>query len=161
MENTKKLKAYLRAVRRRLNMPRELKDRVMTDFASSIHYRREEGQTEVEIFGELGTPRKAAAELNEQMKSYTYRKSSWRWACLVLAILSALSLAYGGLQGLLAAAFNNVHAASIGIIGGADGPTAIFVTTSSDALRYAYGMSALLLAMSVMGFIALSRIKRK
>ena len=63
--NTEK---YLRAVRRRLNMPQDLKNRVMTDFVSSIEARKEDGQNEEAIWKELGTPKQAAAELNEQMQ---------------------------------------------------------------------------------------------
>lgn len=157
----KKMKHYLRAIRRRLNMPKELKDRVMNDFVSSIEARKEAGQTNEEIFAELGTPKKAAAELNEQMREYTYRKSPWRWLCLALAALGALCIAYRGLPGFLLMLFNKANNASVGIIGGADGPTAIFVTTSPDTLLYSYGMSALLLVMGLLGFIALSRLKQK
>lgn len=158
----KNMKKYLRAVRRRLNMPKALKDRVMMDFASSIEARIEDGQSEEAILTELGNPKQAAAELNRQMLEYTYEKSSWRWGCLGLAIVSGLCLAYQGLPGLLLILFNEVNnAASVGIIGGADGPTAIFVTTSPDALLYTYGMSVLLLIMGVLGFIALSKLKRK
>ena len=155
------MEKYLRAVHRRLNMPKELKERVMTDFISSIEARKEDGQSEESIRTELGSPKQAAKELNEQMKEYTYQKSPWRWLCLVLAVFSALSLAYGGLRGLLAATLNATESASIGIIGGADGPTAIFVTTTPDTLRYTYLMSTLLLAMGIAGFFALSRIRRK
>ena len=69
---------YLRAIRRRLNMPKELKDRVMTDFAGSIDARMELGQCETDIFAVLGTPKQVAKDLNEQMKEYTYKKSPWR-----------------------------------------------------------------------------------
>lgn len=155
------MEKYLRAVRRRLNMPKELKERVMTDFISSIEARKEDGQSEESIRTELGSPKQAAKELNEQMKEYTYQKSPWRWLCLVLAVTSALSLAHGGLRGLLAAALNVTEAASVGIIGGADGPTAIFVTTSPDSLQYIYLMSTLLLLMGIIGFIALRKISRK
>lgn len=158
----KNMEKYLRAVRRRLNMPKALKDRVMMDFASSIEARIEDGQSEEAIWAELGNPKQAAAELNRQMQEYTYKKSPWRWGCLGLAIVSGLCLAYQGLPGLLLILFNEVNnAASVGIIGGADGPTAIFVTTSPDALLYTYGMSVLLLIMGVLGFIALSKLKRK
>ena len=84
---------YLRAVRRRLNMPKNLKDRVMTDFASSVEARFEGGQNMETIVAELGKPREAAAELNRQMEEYTYQKSPWRWACLGLAIIFGWRLA--------------------------------------------------------------------
>ena len=75
----KNMEKYLRAVRRRLNMPKVLKDRVMMDFASSIEARIEDGQSEEAIWAELGTPKEAAAEMNRQMQEYTYKKSPWRW----------------------------------------------------------------------------------
>ena len=37
----KSWKKYLGAVRRRLHMPKDIKDRVMTDFISSIEARKE------------------------------------------------------------------------------------------------------------------------
>lgn len=156
------MEKYLRSVRRRLNMPKALKDRVMTDFRSSVEARLEDGQSIETILAELGSPKDAAAELNRQMQEYTYKKSPWRWGCLVLAIISGFCLAYRGLPGLLLMLFNKANnASSVGIIGGADGPTAIFVTTSPDALLYSLGMSALLLIMGVVGFFALRKLKRK
>ena len=153
---------YLRAVRRRLDMPKQLKDRVMEDFISSIDARKENGQEEAAILAELGTPKVAARELNQQMQEYTYRKSPWRWVCLAVAILSGLCLAYQGLPGLLLMLFNKSYnaAASIGIIGGADGPTAIFVTTKTSAtlLFMIYGSFILL---GLVGFLLLRKLKRK
>ena len=158
-----KMEKYLRAVRGRLNMPKDLKDRVMADFLSSLEARKEDGQSEEAIMTELGKPRQAAAELNEQMKEYTYRKSPWRWGCLVLAIVSGLCLAYQGLPGLLLMLFNKANnASSVGIIGGADGPTAIFVTTvKTDTIAPSTTMYILLLAMGILGFFALRKLNRK
>ena len=158
--NTEK---YLRAVRRRLNMPKELKDRVMADFVSSIEARKEDGLDDARILKELGTPKAAAKELNEQMAEYTYQKSPWRWACLGLALFCALCLAYKGLTGLLLVLFNKANnAASIGIIGGADGPTAIFVTTNpNEQIFPSMGIYILLLVMGIIGFLALRKIQKK
>ena len=153
---------YLRAVRRRLNMPKDLKDRVMTDFAGSIDARMELGQSEADIFAELGTPKQVAKDLNEQMKEYTYKKSPWRWACLILAVFSGLCLVYQGYANLLLILFNKANNASIGIIGGADGPTSVFVTTKTlySGLP-AEAIYAMLLVMGLIGFIALSKMKQK
>ena len=153
---------YLRAVRRRLNMPKQWKDRVIADFASSIEARIEEGQQEADILEELGAPKVAARELNTQMQEYTYMKSPWRWACLGLAIVSGLSLAYRGLPGLLLMLFNKANNASIGIIGGADGPTSVFITTATTDTPFPAGMFyVLLLAMGLLGFFALRKLSRK
>ena len=156
-----KMETYLRAVRRRLNMPKDLKDRVMTDFASSIEARREAGLEDAAILAELGTPKQAAKELNVQMQEYTYKKSPWRWLCLALAIFSGLCLAYEGLAGLLLVLFNKAYNASVGVIGGADGPTAIFVTTNTSGRVFpSMGLYILLLVMGIVGFLALRKIKK-
>ena len=97
----KKMKNYVNAVERRLNLPREIKARVMSDFQSSIVARREAGQTDEEIYAELGTPAKAAADLNEQMKDYTYRKSPWRFLFLGIAAIGGVRLLYDGFVSLI------------------------------------------------------------
>ena len=156
-----KLKKYIHAVRRRLNMPGDVKARVMNDFISSVEGRREAGHTDAEIMAELGSPQKAAAELNEQMKDYTYVKSPWRWVCLLLIVGCVLSLLYGGVIGLIEHTMNVAINNSLGIIGGADGPTAVFVTTSPDYTLYQIGISLLILIMAIIGFYRLSRCPRK
>lgn len=155
----KKMKKYTNSIERKLNMPKDVRNRVMTDFISGIQGRREAGQTDAEILSELGSPKKVAAELNEQMKDYTYVKSPWRWICFAAIVGSVLSLTFGGTIGLL------VHllsvSSSVGIIGGADGPTAIFVTTSPDYIWYKFGITVIILVMGILGFYRLSRCARK
>lgn len=156
----KKMKSYMTAIERRLNLPREVRARVMTDLQSSVAARREAGQTDEEIYAELGTPEAVAAELNEQMKEYAYAKSSWRWAALAAAGISAAMLVFHGAQGLLVSLLNlSVREQnSLGVIGGADGPTAIFVTTTwtpADMIPW-----LILLIMGLIGWRMLSRMKR-
>ena len=157
----KKMKKYTNAIERKLNMPKDVKTRVMTDFISSIQGRRESGQTDEEIFAELGSPKKVAADLNEQMKDYTYVKSPWRWVFLAIIIGCMMSFAFGGTIGMLVHLLNASVSSSIGIIGGADGPTAIFVTTSNDYIWYRAGITAIILVMAILGFYRLSRCPRK
>lgn len=129
----KKMKRYTSAVERRLNLPRELKARVMSDFVSSISARREAGMTDEDIFAELGSPRKTAQELNEQMKEFTYRKSPWRFVGLALALYALWRLLAAGISLGILWRLTHQNAASIGIIGGADGPTAIILTATVPA----------------------------
>ena len=155
----KKMKKYCNAVERRLNLPLSVKARVMSDFTSSVQERRDAGQTDEEIYAELGAPKEVAALLNEQMKEFAYRKSPWRYIFLALAILCALWLAwYLGLT-MFAQLLAN-EAASIGIIGGADGPTAIFITT-----KHGFDWDILLVAMlmvgGILGFLRLRKCKPK
>lgn len=159
-QQEKKMRKYLTSISRRLNLPKDVKERVMNDLRSSIQGRREAGQSDGDIFRDLGTPARAAAELNSQLKEYTYIKSPWRWACLVLAVLSGASLVLGGLLGLLSFSFNQALSKNIEIIGGADGPTAIFIATAGISWEQLL-LTLLLLIMGVLGFFKLSRCPRK
>ena len=155
------MKKYLRAVKRHLNMPKELKDRVIHDLQTSISSRQESGQSDDQIMQELGDPKQAAAELNQQMKEYTYQKSPWRWACVVLMIVSILLILFRGALGLWAAMVNFQANHSIGIIGGADGPTAIFISAPEGYFIQQIIIAGIMLVMSILGYWALSHIRRK
>ena len=150
----KTMKKYIRAVGRRLDMPKDVKKRVMNDFVSSIQGRREAGQTDEDIRAELGSPRKAAAELNKQMKEYTYTKSPLRWVLLAMSILSGILLLFNAGTQLLVWLLNRQANHSIGIIGGADGPTAIFVTSTPPSFSYYMEIIGLviLVAAGIAGF---------
>lgn len=150
---------YLKSIERRLNLPKEVRERVMNDLRSSIAARREAGQTDEAIMAELGTPKAVAAELNEQMKEYACRRSPWRWAALAVEVLGGLMLAYNGIMGLLAWLLTGManEAQSVGIIGGADGPTAIFVTSEPSAQNIIIWL--MLLLMGVLGFRYLSHME--
>ena len=162
-EAEKKMKRYVNAVERRLNLPKDVRARVMSDFGSSIAARREAGQTDEQIYEELGEPKEAAADLNEQMKEFAYRKSPWRYVFLGAAIVSGLWIvAYGVTQilGFLILSQANISAASVGIIGGADGPTAIFVT-SSVGISWDAVIMVLVLMVGIVGFLRLRRCRKK
>lgn len=167
-ESEKKMKKYLRAVERRLNLPKDVKARVMSDFLSSIEARRESGMTDEAIYAELGTPRKAAADLNEQMKEYACRKSPWRFAFLACAVYSGSKLLSGlwvnilywvlRIQTMLTPNMDFAVSTAVGIIGGTDGPTAIFVTTPA---WMHYLVPLLLLVVGIWGYLRLRKCKQK
>ncbi len=161
-EAEKKMKQYVNKVERKLNLPRDIKARVMSDFSSSIAARREAGLTDEEIYAELGSPKEAAAALNEQMKEFTYRKSPWRFLFGALAVYGVAEL-LGQLFGkvLFAVSFPQLNqSSSVGIIGGADGPTAIFVTTAIRPVQYDLAMAALVI-LGLWGFFRLKKCKQK
>lgn len=155
------MKKYLKSIEWRLNLPRDIKKRVMADLSGSIQERREAGQTDQEIMAELGTPKRAAAELNEQMKEYAYRKSPWRFLCLLISGLAAGWLIwYWGIMSLLTG-FTLGESASLGIIGGADGPTAIFVTAQTSGIDWDIVLMAGILLAGLAGYFLLCRCKKK
>lgn len=125
------VKRYMNAIERRLHADRQTRVRMMTELAGDFQSRREAGQRDEEIMAELGTPEEVAAQFNEALGSAGARPASrWRWAFVVLAVLVFL-------LPLAAQAFARLwwapEAASIGIIGGADGPTAIYVAAGPAA----------------------------
>ena len=158
---------YLRAVKRGLNLPREIRQRVMADFESDLESRLEAGMTWDAVLCELGSPKKAAAELNEQMKEYTYRKSPWRFLFAATAVLSggwlvffALLQRFVLLHNILSITSYPTNAASVGIIGGADGPTSIFVTSRVSPLPdWDVVFAAAVLLLSLLAFLRLRRCK--
>ena len=155
------IEKYTKAVSRRLNLPKEVKDRVMSDFVSSIRARQENGQSDELILAELGSPEKAAAELNEQMKEFAYRKSLWRFFFAGVAAYGAaklLELLFGQIVYWIMRHPVRMESASIGVIGGADGPTAIFVTSTPAT---GYLIALVLLVVGIWGFLRLSRCLKK
>ena len=155
----KDMENYIKAVSRRLNLPKDVKRRVMSDFESSIHARQESGQTDAQILAELGDPGKAAADLNEQMKEFAYRKSPWRFGFAALALYGGWELGTRLLGQLLYWLFQlqtRQESFSVGVIGGADGPTAVFVTRSAWSH---WLLPAALLAVGIIGFLRLRKCK--
>ena len=160
---TKEMESYIKSVRRRLNLPKDVKDRVMSDFISSIRARQEAGQSDEQILADLGNARKAADDLNDQMKEFAYRKSPWRFAFLALAVYGGWKLLNGLWVQLLMWIFmlpawiSSRESASVGIIGGADGPTSIFITAP---LWGSYLIAAVLMILGIWGFLRLRKCKK-
>lgn len=153
---------YLKQVDRKLSLPKEMRQRICADLESTISARLENNMTEAEILAELGDPADIAAEFNTQMAAPHHKKSPLRFVCLAAAILSGLVLVGKLIANLLVAGFINGMARSVGIIGGADGPTSIFVTASvSDGFDGGLIFWLLLLIAGITGFCLLNRSKNK
>ena len=147
--NEKQFARYLRAVRRRLTLPKKMKDRVMDNLRSSINERREAGQTDAEILAALGSAKQAASELTAQLPGYAFR-----FICLGAAVR-------GLLVRLLKTVTNLRGFASIGVIGGADGPTEIFIA-GPQIFDWADVIAAgVVLVLGVAGYLLLRRLPPK
>ena len=158
------MKKYMKAVERRLNLPKDIRARVMSDFESSIRARQEAGQSDEAILAELGDPKKAAGELNEQMREFAYRKSPWRFLFAAVAAYGAAKLIKIMLGQILywvmraQVMLTPSTSASVGVIGGADGPTAIFVTAPAVV---SHAVPVVLLAVGIFGFLRLCKCTKK
>lgn len=87
------------------------------------------------------------------------RKSPWRFVCLAAAAISGGWLAFYGAVQLLALRALEGEAASIGIIGGADGPTAVFITTKVG-LDWDVALMAAVFLLGIVGFFLLRPRKK-
>lgn len=152
---------YIKQVSRRLEMPKKQIKRVCSDLSTSIQVQLEEGIPEKQILKDLGTPRKVAAEFNEQMGQPGVRRSPLRFLFLGAAIFSALVLLGKLALSLYIQNFSDVH--SIGIIGGADGPTSVFVSTTISANGFSTDTTFWIgiLILGVMGYFWFRRRKQK
>lgn len=128
------VKRYVNTVERHLHLDRSTRLRVMNDLASDLQSRLDAGETLADIQADLGDARTLAETLNREFSDHRDNASPWRWAFLVLAIFLALVFAVSGLT-------SRQEAASIGIIGGADGPTAIYVADSFGGLDTLHTLS--------------------
>lgn len=128
------VKRYVNTVERYLHLDRTTRLRVMNDLASDLQSRLDAGETLADIQADLGDARTLADTLNREFADHRDKASPWRWAFLALAIFLMLVLAVNGMTA-------QTNAASIGIIGGADGPTAIFVSVQYTALDLLYTVS--------------------
>lgn len=156
-ESDEKLEQYVKTIKRRLNLPREAKNRVLDDLRSTIAAKREMGMTCEQIMADLGSPKQVAAERNRQMKEFACRKSPWRYLFAALAAYGAAEL-MGTLVTLWILKREVVlEAATIGVIGGADGPTAIFVTGPGWAGNI---LPVAAIIAGIWGFLWLSRCRK-
>lgn len=128
------VKRYVNTVERHLHLDRSTRLRVMNDLASDLQSRLDAWETLADIQADLGDARTLAETLNREFSDHRDNASPWRWAFLVLAIFLALVFAVSGLTA-------RQEAASIGIIGGADGPTAIYVADSFGGLDTLHTLS--------------------
>ena len=130
-EQEKKIKRYVNAIERELRLPLKAKARINGDIGTDIHARLEKGQSIDAIIAEMGTPQEVAAGFNEEMQDQLLPKGSpWRWVFLIAAILA------GGaaLLSILPFLLFYFQSSGMGVIGGADGPTAIFITGAANLL---------------------------
>lgn len=157
----KEIKKYLSAVKRRLNLPRSLRARLLSDLETTITARMEAGEDWTAIRESLGAPAQVAAEYMEEMKDFAYRKSPWRYLPLAVAVLCGLRfLNKCVLFGLYMSMGIQVQERSVGIIGGADGPTAMFVTTLVPDIAN-IGIIAVVFVLCLLVYFRLRKCKNK
>lgn len=151
------VKKYLRSIGNKLRLPKKIKQSVLSDLVTGMLARVEGGESMEQIIHEMGTPLQVAEGINEEMDDFVYIKSPWRWACLALVIICAIVLLMHGYWGVLLFLFNSM----LDKIGGMEGPTQIFVTTTKVGQIQGMITPALLMIMGVLGFVQLSHCPKQ
>ena len=93
----------------------------------------------------------------KEMKKKKHRNLVWRIIFSVMTILGGLNLLLFPTAWLIADVFGGIsfsvtRGASIGVIGGADGPTSVFVTSSTGPI-WQFLLWAILTAFGVYGLL--------
>ena len=154
------VKKYLRAIGRKLRLPKKIKQSVLSDLITGILVRVEAGESMEQVVRDVGTPLQVAEGINEEMDDLVYVKNPWRWACLALIVICAMVLMMHGYLGVLLFLFNAILN-KLGVLGGVDGPTQIIISTTVDGQMQGMVMAAILLIMGVIGFVKLSHCRKK
>ena len=143
------IKRYMNRIEWHLHLPFKVKSQVMLDLVTGVCARHEAGESYEDIMADMGTPKQVADSLNAEMAEFAYRKSPWRFAGLAMAAIG-LALLYR-----LHVMESNITAT----IGGADGPTAIFVTSSFVSSWTDKLLPALLIVVGLVLFFLLGHLK--
>lgn len=152
-------KQYLRRVRRALTADRATRAAILRDLQEIFASAAEHGQSEAEVIDRLGPPVDFARAAEEQLGVDRPRRLRRRMLLCTLpaAALSVLFLALFGL-------FRSFPPhSSVGVIGGADGPTAIFVTSApiSPAALVPLLCAVLFAAVALLSLLHYFRQKRR
>lgn len=140
---------YIKQVKKRLAVPSSKRKTVLQDLEKTFASAAENGETEQQVIARLGTPEQFAAGIEEQFgidrkKRLKTRTIIWTTICLVVAVI-VFSVYLTIQQEMIGA---------IGIIGGADGPTAIIVSGSGiDVPLVMLMIAATAVVLAVIGIV--------
>ena len=119
---------YIKKVRRALLCSAKQKREIVRDLEEIFSSAAEHGESQAEVIARLGAPQDYARAMEESLG--TDRKAILRRRALCAMIPPALLAPVFWLLYRIARPFSYSEKMSVGIIGGADGPTSILITTS-------------------------------
>lgn len=119
---------YIKRVKAALSVSRRSKQEIVRDLEEIFSSALEHGETEQEVIERLGMPREFARSMEEQLGiDAEARRKKQRVRMAVLFIAAAV---FFGTAAVIFSYITAQAALPVGVIGGADGPTAIFVTAA-------------------------------
>lgn len=146
-EDEKKIKKYVNQIERRLEFPLPVKARINHDLATEIHLRKEQGESVAQIIADMGSPEQIAARFHAEMAEQRLeKKNPTRYLFLFLLLLMGCGFAQ--------LIYGEIFLRSQGVIGGADGPTTVFITSGQAIQAMTLWHKALFFAAGCLGCIA-------
>ncbi len=157
------LNQYLEEIMRRLALPKATKKRIRQDLEQDIQSAIEHGETLEQAIQRIGRPEDVARDFNESLAapaaSLSGKQKAAKVFLIIVIVLCSLSLISTGMGFLFYFLFSMNQ--NIGIIGGADGPTAIFVTASFSPIdAVSILLPIIFLITSAWGLKRISRTKK-
>lgn len=130
------LDRYLGQIRRCLRVDKATRERILNDLTGDLYDRLRRGESAADIIADMGPAREVADGFNENFAAEGQpARPVWRWGFLAAGVLLLLADTVPILIGWAAEHWaqmrllREMETNNVGIIGGADGPTAVFVTT--------------------------------
>lgn len=132
------LKRYIKAINRGLRLPHKMKKRITTELLSEIYGRMDDGEELNSVLASIGTPQELVEELKANYGDgyVQFKKGN----ILKLTVYSIIAL--GILALVIYSAIAIIHPQFLlpTIIGGADGPTAVFIVYKRPAKELIVGL---------------------
>ena len=119
----------------------------------------EKGVTEEEAVKRQGNPGEIAAEILENTDPANLKNRDWRGICLMAVSIFLLICCI--LPRLLFFGTQRMMNASVGIIGGADGPTSVFVAAKVGEPWGLYMATAVVVVVTVIYFVKKHKERRR
>jgi len=124
---------YIHEVNKMLPLPSRAKKEICRDLEEIFESAAEHGESEAQVIQRLGSPEEFVRSLNEQIdfKKFSLEHQRKKHLLVIICIFIASMVCFGIYAVLNLIGITRQLEHSLGIIGGADGPTAIFITPSS------------------------------
>lgn len=132
----KEVKRYIKAIDRRLHLPRRIKKDLLSELSSEIYSRLDDGEELKAIFASIGTPQELAKELEA---NYLDRKKVNRWKLTIYSVIAFCTFAW-----MIYSIVLIVYPRMIPpvVIGGADGSRSMFLAYKWSVKQIAMGLFA-------------------
>lgn len=150
---------YIKAFSSALKVDRKTKKKIVDDISFDISKRVSNGETMESIIEDMGEPKTLAGDFNSQLSKPRDKKLIYLW--IVSAVSFCISLALTAKYIYLKYVLTGNASHTVGIIGGADGPTEIYVTANISGTESLVFGIIVFMAIALLSVFFILRRKKK